>query len=115
MHLAETKRAIAAIEPDIEATRAARLVDVRGDNRYVVPGLIDLHTHVAYGATTPGVGMACVDPDVGPEIVIDDVVHANGVALAPDERTIYLSDTRARRIIVFDVDHNTYSAAVWVE
>src|SRR4051812_20763286 len=51
----------------------------------------------------------CVDHDVGPQVLFDDVVHANGVALAPDERTIYLSDTRARRIIVFDVDRQTRS------
>src|SRR5579864_4363916 len=56
---------IAAIEPDIAAKEAARVVEVRGDNRYVVPGLIDVHTHVGYGATTAGVGMGCVDPDVG--------------------------------------------------
>src|SRR5689334_11982146 len=56
---------IAAIEPDISAKEAAQVVQVRGDNRYVTPGLIDIHTHVGYGATTPGVGMGCVDPDVG--------------------------------------------------
>jgi dihydroorotase len=56
---------IAAIQPDIAASEAARVVEVRGDNRYVTPGLIDIHTHVAYGATTPGVGMGCVPPDVG--------------------------------------------------
>jgi dihydroorotase len=56
---------IAAIQPAIPASEAKRTVQVRGDNRYVVPGLIDIHTHVAYGATTPGVGMGCVDPDVG--------------------------------------------------
>jgi dihydroorotase len=56
---------IVAIQPDIPASEAARVVEVRGSNRYVVPGLIDIHTHVAYGATTPGVGMGCVDPDVG--------------------------------------------------
>src|SRR6516162_10542262 len=56
---------IAAIEPDISAKDAAKVVEVRGDNRYVVPGLIDLHTHVGFGATTTGVGMGCVDPDVG--------------------------------------------------
>src|SRR5207249_5941113 len=44
---------------------AARVVQVKGDNRYVLPGLLDIHTHVAYGATTPGVGMGCVEPDVG--------------------------------------------------
>jgi dihydroorotase len=56
---------IAAIQPHIPSSEAARTVEVRGANRYVVPGLIDLHTHVAYGATTPGVGMGCVEPDVG--------------------------------------------------
>src|ERR1700694_552399 len=56
---------IAAIQPRIPDSEAARTVEVRGSNRYVLPGLIDIHTHVAYGATTPGVGMGCVDPDVG--------------------------------------------------
>jgi dihydroorotase len=55
---------IAAIERDIPASDASRVLDVRGDNRYVVPGLLDIHTHVGYGATTAGVGMGCVDPDV---------------------------------------------------
>src|SRR5713101_1532660 len=53
------------MQPDIPAAEARRIIEVRGSKRYVVPGLIDLHTHVAYGATTPGVGMGCVDPDVG--------------------------------------------------
>jgi dihydroorotase len=56
---------IAAIQPDIPAAEAGRVLEVRGSNRYVAPGLIDLHTHVARGATTAGVGMQCVDPDVG--------------------------------------------------
>jgi dihydroorotase len=65
MDIAISDGAIAAIEPDISAKGAAKVVEVRGDNRYVVPGLIDVHTHVGYGATTAGVGMGCVDPDVG--------------------------------------------------
>jgi len=56
---------IAAIQGDIPASEAARTVEVKGANRYVVPGLIDIHTHVAYGAQTAGVGMGCVRPDVG--------------------------------------------------
>src|SRR6476469_8487189 len=56
---------ITASEPQIPASEAARTVEVKGVNRYVLPGLIDLHTHVAYGATTPGVGMGCVEPDIG--------------------------------------------------
>jgi len=56
---------IAAIQPDIPTSEALHTIQVRGSSRYVVPGLIDLHTHVGYGATTAGVGMGCVDPDVG--------------------------------------------------
>src|SRR5262245_54071193 len=56
---------IAAIERDIAPDSATRVVEVRSANRYVVPGLIDIHTHVAQGAQTPGVGMAGLDPDVG--------------------------------------------------
>ncbi|HLZ28830.1 MAG TPA: amidohydrolase family protein [Chloroflexota bacterium] len=65
MDIGITGGRIAAIQPRIADGEAARTVEVRGSNRYVLPGLIDLHTHVAYGATTPGVGMGCVDPDVG--------------------------------------------------
>ncbi len=32
-----------------------------------------------------------------------DVVHANGIALAPDERRIYHSDTRSNRVLVHDL------------
>jgi dihydroorotase len=65
MDIGVSRGKIAAIEPEIAVSEASRVVEVRGANRYVVPGLIDLHTHVAYGATTPGVGMGCVAPDVG--------------------------------------------------
>src|SRR4051794_25479434 len=56
---------IAAIQPEIPANEAARVVQVKGDGRYVTPGLIDLHTHVAHGAQTRGVGMGAVTPDIG--------------------------------------------------
>jgi gluconolactonase len=36
----------------------------------------------------------------------DDVVHANGIALAPDERTIYHSDTRTNCVIVHELDED---------
>jgi sugar lactone lactonase YvrE len=42
--------------------------------------------------------------DRGPTVVFDDIVHANGVACTPDGGIIYLSDTRRRRIIVFDTE-----------
>jgi sugar lactone lactonase YvrE len=36
-----------------------------------------------------------------------DVVHANGVALSPDGRVIYMSDTRRQRLILFDIERAT--------
>src|SRR5579871_3252164 len=65
MDIAIADGRIAAIAPSVAPNQAKRTVEVHGADRYVVPGLIDLHTHVAHGATTPGVGMGCVDPDVG--------------------------------------------------
>jgi dihydroorotase len=65
LDIAVTDGKIAAVQADIPATEARRVVEVKGDSRYVVPGLLDIHTHVGYGATTAGVGMGCVDPDVG--------------------------------------------------
>ncbi len=44
----------------------------------------------------------CIDTETGPALAFDDIVHANGVALSPDEHTIYVSDTRARVVIAFD-------------
>jgi dihydroorotase len=44
---------VAAIEPHIAAEEAADVID--GSNQYVCPGLIDLHTHVYWGATYWGI------------------------------------------------------------
>ena len=73
---------IAAIEPDIPASQAQRTLEIRGANRRVVPGLIDLHTHVAYGATTPGVGLDCCEPDqVGVRSGVTTVVDTGSVGV----------------------------------
>jgi len=65
MDIGITDGKIAAIQADIPAKEAKRVVQVKGDSRYVTPGLIDLHTHIAHGATTAGVGMGAVTPDIG--------------------------------------------------
>jgi dihydroorotase len=74
---------IAAVQADIPATEAKRVIEVKGDNRYVSPGLIDIHTHVAYGSTTPGVGMGCCDPDqVGVYSGVTTVLDCGSVGVA---------------------------------
>ena len=74
---------IAAMEPNIAAEQANRVLDAAGRNRYVVPGLIDLHTHVAHGATTPGVGMGCCVPDeIGIQSGVTTLLDAGSVGIA---------------------------------
>jgi dihydroorotase len=83
LDIAVTDGRIAAIEPGIDAAEAKRVVEVKGDNRYVTPGLIDIHTHVAYGATTPGVGMGCCEPDqVGVQSGVTTVLDCGSVGVA---------------------------------
>jgi dihydroorotase len=47
MDVAVAKDKIAAVEKDIPATEAGKLVDVSG--LYVTPGLIDIHFHIGHG------------------------------------------------------------------
>src|SRR5215204_1069832 len=83
MDIGITDGKITAIQPDIPVAEAKRTVEVRGANRRVVPGLIDLHTHVAQGATTNGVGMACPSPDLaGVHSGVTTVVDAGSVGIA---------------------------------
>lgn len=44
---------IAAVEPDLPASRGLHVIDAKGS--YVTPGLVDLHTHCYFGATGLGV------------------------------------------------------------
>ena len=49
---------IAKVAPDIPSDEAKRVVEVKG--KVVIPGLIDLHTHIYAGVNANG-----VDPDIG--------------------------------------------------
>ena len=74
---------VAAIEDSIPEVHGAQVLDVGGDGRYVVPGLVDLHAHVARGGTTPGVGMGCCDPDdIGIRSGVTTVLDAGSVGIA---------------------------------
>jgi dihydroorotase len=97
---------IAAIEPELSAADAARVVEVRGANRHVVPGLIDLHTHVAYGATTAGLGIEGIEPDlVGVRSGVTTVVDGGsvGVANVGAFRTHILPRAKTRVIVYLNV------------
>ncbi len=74
---------IARIEAGIPAEAATRVIEAGGPGRHVVPGLIDLHTHVAHGGITEGVGMSCCDPDViGVQSGVTTVVDCGSVGVA---------------------------------
>jgi sugar lactone lactonase YvrE len=96
------------------------IVHVRdGENRTLlavdgVPGWNDICADSAGRLYAGSIRFAVFDPDAEPvpgelwridsegkgAVVYDDVLHANGVALSPGERTIYHSDTRRNVILV---------------
>ena len=61
---------IAAIAPDIPAQDAARVLELRGAGRHVVPGLIDLHKAM----------LECIDTH-NPEDKAKDVLTVDGVQM----------------------------------
>jgi dihydroorotase len=83
MDIAISGGRIAAVEPHIDPATASQVLEIRGADRYVVPGLIDIHTHVAHGATTAGVGMGCCDPDaIGVRSGVTTLVDCGSVGVA---------------------------------
>jgi len=81
--IAITGGKIAMIARGIPAKDAHRVLEIRGAGRHVVPGLIDLHTHVAAGAITEGVGMGMCDPDdIGVRSGVTTVVDCGSVGVA---------------------------------
>jgi dihydroorotase len=60
---------IAAVEPDLSAATAARVMDVAGF--LVTPGLIDLHTHVYAGVSFFGIEPDGVFPPTGVTTAVD--------------------------------------------
>ena len=60
---------IAAVEPDIPERSATQTVSVK--DKYVTPGLIDIHTHVYYGVTTWGIRADAVCTTAGTTTVVD--------------------------------------------
>jgi dihydroorotase len=83
LDIAVTGGKIARIAAGIEPDDAARVIEVRGPGRHVVPGLIDLHTHVADGAITKGVGMDnCDADDIGVRSGVTTVADCGSVGVA---------------------------------
>ena len=94
---------IAAVDVDIPADAAYRVVDATG--LLVTPGLIDLHTHVYHGATYWGVEADPIGSRTGVTSWIDagspGALSLDGAAIAP------VADSAARAgipLVAFNVD-----------
>ncbi|HEX5482221.1 MAG TPA: amidohydrolase/deacetylase family metallohydrolase [Terriglobia bacterium] len=76
---------VAAVEPDIPASEAGKVVDVHG--LYVTPGLIDIHVHITQG----GAPLNWFSPDarshIRPYMVNADEFLQSGVTTAVDAGT----------------------------
>ena len=48
-------------------------------------------------------GVFTIDANGGLRLLVDDFDRPNGLALAPDERTMYIADTNRRHVRAFDV------------
>ena len=102
---------IARVAPDIPASEAGKVVDVRGYD--VVPGLIDIHVHVGNG----GIPMAWFDPDsrvrVQPEQIKDtDVFFGSGVTTGVDAGSSGAHNYIRERLEV--VDHSQARILSWL-
>ena len=89
-----------------------------------VAGWNDLTTDAEGAVYAGALRFAVFDPDATPiagEVwritaegegapVLDNVVHANGIALSPDHSTLYCSDTRAQCVHVLDIASGTRRA-----
>jgi dihydroorotase len=74
---------IAQIAADIPAAQAVRVLELRGQDRRVVPGLIDVHAHVASGAIAKGVGVGMCEPDaIGVHSGVTTVADCGSVGIA---------------------------------
>ena len=64
LDIAITSGKIAAIAEGIPTSEARRHIVVKVSAATSVPGLIDLHTHFAFGLQSPGVNWMAADPEI---------------------------------------------------
>jgi dihydroorotase len=85
MDVAVTKDKIAAVEKDIPAAQAGKVVDVSG--LYVTPGLIDIHFHIGYGGAPLNWFAPEARAHIGPLGIPADLALQSGVTTVVDAGT----------------------------
>ena len=101
---------IAAVEPDIPASEAKKVVDVH--DLYVTPGLIDIHVHIAQG----GAPLNWFSPDarshIRPYKIMSDLMLQSGVTTAVDAGTAGTDTFLAEKEEV--TDHSQVRVLSWL-
>lgn len=92
MDLAVSRGRVAAIAEQISATKAQATLNIQ--NKILVPGLVDIHQHCYWGATSMGVDVAEACLKRGVTTVVD--AGSSGTSGFDGLRKWILSDTRCR-------------------
>jgi dihydroorotase len=100
---------IAGIEPSIDSALAGRVVDARG--QVVTPGLVDLHTHVYWGATYWGIEADPVAARSGVTTWID--VGSAGAYSFPGLRRYVVEPSRTRIFALLNLSAIGLIARTW--
>jgi len=100
---------IAAVAPDLAGSSATRTIDASG--RYVTPGLVDLHTHVYWGATYWGIEADPVAARTGVTTWID--VGSAGSYSFPGFREYIVNRNKARVYSLLNLSSIGLIAQTW--
>jgi len=92
MDVAVKRNRIAAVEPDIAAGSAFRVIDAAG--QYVTPGLIDMHAHLYRNSTYWGIDADAVGSQCGVTTWVD--AGSTGAVTLPGFRDYVISKSRTR-------------------
>jgi dihydroorotase len=100
---------IAAVAESIDAADAARVIDARG--QIVTPGLVDLHTHIYWGATFWGIEPDPVAARTGVTTWLD--VGSAGAYSFPGFREFIYGPSRARIFCLLNISSIGLIAPTW--
>lgn len=100
---------IAALDRDIPAASAARVIDAGG--QIVTPGLVDLHTHVYYGSTFWGIQADPIAARSGVTTWLD--VGSSGAYNFPGFREYIARPARSRIYALLNISSIGLTAMTW--
>ncbi len=109
LDVAIKRNRIAAVDANIPATAAHRVIDASG--QYVTPGLIDLHTHVYHSATCWGVRADPIAARTGVTTWLD--VGSAGAYNFPGFREFIVRPATARIYALLNISSIGLTAQTW--